>query len=335
MRAVVVTEHGGPDVLTLGEVADPTPGAGDLLVRVTAAGINFIDVYQRTGVYPTEPPYVPGVEGVDVVEAVGGVDAGRSDPADVTQTTAAGISPGQRVGWIAAGQGSFAELAVIPAARAIPIPDDIDDVTAVALLMQGITAQFLCTSTYPVSSGDVVLVHACAGGVGQMLTQMCAAAGATVIGTASSPAKADLALSLGAAHVLDYDDFASGVRELTGGAGVDVVFDGVGAATADGSLASVRRRGMVAFYGNASGTVPPIDPLRLTAAGSIFLARPTVVDYTVTTEELRARAGDVFARFSSGTLTVPAPTQYAMADVQDAYRALESRSTTGKLVLRW
>lgn len=319
MRAVMVREIGGPDVFSLEEIGDPQPGGGQILVRVAVSGVNYLDVYQRSGASPLTPPFVAGVEGVGTVVAL--------------DKSVHGLTIGQRVGWMSGGQGSFADLVVVAADKAVPIPDGVDDITAAALLMQGITAQYLVTDTYPVNRGDTALIHACAGGVGQLLTQMVKTAGGTVIGTVSTPEKAEIARSVGVDHVLGYDDFADKTKELTSGQGVSVAFDGVGAATFDGSLASVRPRGMVVLYGAASGAVPPVDPMRLAAAGSVFLTRPTVAHYTATAEELRSRARDIFNRHHDATLTIATPTQFDFDEVRRAFTALESRSTSGKLVL--
>lgn len=318
MRAVMVREIGGPDVFSLEEIGDPQPGSGQVLVRVAVSGVNYLDVYQRSGASPLTPPFVAGVEGVGTVVAL--------------DESVHGLTIGQRVGWMSGGQGSFADLVVVAADKAVPIPDGVDDITAAALLMQGITAQYLVTDTYPVNRGDTALIHACAGGVGQLLTQMVKTAGGTVIGTVSTPEKAEIARSIGVDHVLGYDDFADKTKELTG-EGVSVAFDGVGAATFDGSLASVRPRGMVVLYGAASGAVPPVDPMRLAAAGSVFLTRPTVAHYTATADELRSRANNVFDRHHDGSLKPAPPKQFSFDEVHRAFSALESRSTSGKLVL--
>lgn len=319
MRAVVVNRFGGPEAFALEQVAEPVPTGQQLLVRVAASGVNFLDVYQRRGGSPLSAPYTAGVEGVGVVEAVG---------ADVV-----GLSAGQRVGWLTGGQGSFADLVAVAADKAVPLPDSIDDVTALAVLMQGVTAHYLATDTYPVQTGDPVLVHAAAGGVGLLLTQIVKLRGGLVIGTASSEAKAETARAVGADHVLGYDGFADAVRELTGGRGAAVVYDGVGATTFDGSLASLRPRGMLVLFGAASGPVPPFEVTRLAGGGSLFLTRPTVVHYTATGEELRARAADLFGWVASGAITVQEPTRYPLEQVRDAFEALESRGTSGKLVL--
>ena len=222
---------------------------------------------------------------------------------------------------------------MVSAQTAVPIPDDVDDVTAAALLLQGITAHCLATDTYPVGDGDTVLIHAAAGGVGLLLTQLCALRGATIIGTASSEQKRDSAREAGADYAIGYDDFMQQVRRFSDGVGVDVVFDGVGAATFDGSLGSLRPRGMMVAFGNASGPVPPFDILRLSQLGSLYLTRPTAVHYTLSAEELRGRTGDLFSWIRTGEMVVFAPRIYGIDDVQEAFRALESRETTGKVVL--
>lgn len=319
MRSVVVNAFGGPDELTLAEVIEPTAGADQVLVKVSVSGLNFIDVYQRSGIYPLQLPFAAGVEGVGTVVAVGD---GVAD-----------IAIGQRVGWLSGGQGSFSDLVAVNADRAILIADELDDVTAVALLMQGVTAHYLATDTFRIKPGHVALVHAAAGGVGLLLTQIVTHLGGTVIATASTEAKREAACAAGAAHALPYQGFSAAARELTHGAGVDVVYDGVGAATADGSLAALKVRGTMVFFGNASGPVPPLDILRLSTGGSLYLTRPTVGHYTRTSAELRARAADIFRWVQEGVLRVTPPTHYAREDVVAAFRALESRKTTGKVVL--
>ncbi len=319
MRSVVVSAFGGLEALALVDVPDPTASAGHVLVDVRVSGLNFVDVYQRTGLYPLPLPLACGVEGVGTVRAVGD---GVAD-----------VHAGQRVGWLSGGQGSFGDMVVVTADRAVPIPDEIDDVTAVALLMQGVTAHYLVTDTFHIKPGDVALVHAAAGGVGLLLTQMITHLGGIVIATASTEAKRDAARAAGAVHALPYEDFAVAVRELTDGTGVDVVYDGVGAATFDGSLASVRPRGLLVCFGNASGPVPPLDVLRLSQGGSLYVTRPTVAHYARTAAELRARAADLFAWVEQGVLRVTPPTRYSRDDVVEAFRALESRQTTGKVVL--
>ena len=313
---MVVKKVGGPEAFEFEQIADPVPGPEQVLVRLTVSGINFIDVYHRSGLYPMPLPFRSGVEGVGVVEVNG-----------------AGFEAGQRVGWLAGGLGSFSELAVVAAPMLVPLPDDVDDLTAVALLMQGVTAHYLATSTYAVQPGDTVLVHAAAGGVGLLLTQIAKLRGATVIGTCSTDAKAQAVREAGADHVLGYDGFAQAVADLTGGVGVAAVFDGVGAATFDGSLACLRPRGTLVSFGNASGPVPPFDILRLSGGGSLYLTRPTVVNYIAEPGELVRRTEELFGWARAGRLSVAAPTQFPIAQVREAFAALESRATTGKVVL--
>ncbi|WP_173095780.1 quinone oxidoreductase family protein [Actinomadura verrucosospora] len=318
MRAIIVSANGGPEVLTAGERPDPVPGAGEVLVDVAASGVNFIDVYYRTGAYAQPLPYTPGVEGAGTVAAVG---EGVVD-----------VAVGDRVAWSNV-QGSYAERAVVPVDKAVPVPDGVGLDDAAAALLQGMTAHYLTRSVHEVKAGETVLVHAAAGGMGLLLTQIAKASGARVIGTASTPEKKRIARDAGADEVLDYDGFAGRVRELTGGEGVAVVYDGVGAPTFDGSLASLRRRGVLALYGAAGGKVPPFDPQRLNAAGSLFLTRPTLADYTATREELLERAADVYGLIASGALKLHIGKRYALADAAAAHADLEARRTTGKLLL--
>ncbi|MBY6351233.1 quinone oxidoreductase family protein [Rhodococcoides corynebacterioides] len=320
MRAILVTRTGGPDVLDLTDVPDPTPGAGDLLVRVDAAGINYIDTYFRTGTYPRELPYVPGDEGTGVVEAVG-------------EQVGGDFSVGDRVAWASA-PGSYAELAVVHAAVAVRVPDGVDAPQAASVLLQGMTAHYLVESTYPVQPGDTVLVHAGAGGVGLILTQLVVAKGATAITTVSTDEKADLSREAGAAHVLRYEeDVAARVRDLTGGEGVAATYDGVGRSTFDASVASTRVRGTVALFGAASGPVPPVDPQVLNRSGSLFLTRPTLVHHVRDRAELEWRAGDVMQALADGTLTVRVGNRYPLAEARRAHEDLEGRRTTGSIVL--
>jgi NADPH2:quinone reductase len=319
MQAIIVNGFGGPEVFTSTEVERPTPGAGQVLVELTVSGVNFMDAYQRNGTTPVQVPFFAGVEGVGVVVEV---DDGVT-----------GIEAGQRVGWLSGGQGSFADYAVLDAAKAVPIPDNVDDESAAAVLMQGVTAHYLATETYPIQSGDQVLVHAAAGGVGQMLTQIAKIRGGIVIGTVSTEEKAQVARLAGADHVLSYDGFAEEARALTGGEGVAAVYDGVGATTFDGSLAALRIRGTLVVYGNASGPTPVLEIPRLNSGGSLYVTRPTVVHYTRTPEELRARATDLFAWVAKGDLSVNIGRRYPVSQVSEAFTALESRRTTGKLLL--
>jgi NADPH2:quinone reductase len=309
MRAVRITTHGGPDVLEVLDVPPPEPGPGHLLVDVAAAGVNFRDVYEREGRYGGGLPAIIGVEGAGSV-----ADAG------------------DRVAWVSA-PGSYAEQVVVGADRAVPVPDGVSDEVAAAALLQGITAQYLTTSTHVVQPGENVLVQAAAGGVGLLLTQLVTMRGGHVIATTSTDEKAQLAREAGAAEVIGYDRFADRVKELTGGAGVDVVYDGVGAATFDGSLASLRPRGDMVLFGAASGRVPPFDPMRLEDGGSLFLTRPSIRHYTATREELLERAREVFGWIAEGKLKVRIGGRYPLADARRAHEDLEARRTTGKLVL--
>jgi NADPH2:quinone reductase len=289
------------------------------LVDVAISGVNFLDVYQRAGATPLRPPFAAGVEGVGIIAEVG---------KSVTD-----LHVGQRVGWFSGGQGSFADAAVVAAAKVVPIPDEVDDETAAAVLMQGVTAHYLAIDTYPIQPGDPVLVHAAAGGVGQLLTQIAKLRGGRVIGTVSTEAKAQAARTAGADDTLLYDDFAQQVRQLTGGVGVAAVYDGVGALTFEGSLASLRPRGVLVVYGTASGPTPPLEIPRLNTGGSLYVTRPSVVHYTATVEELRGRTEDLFSWLARGGLQVHIGGRFPVAQVREAFSALESRQTTGKLLL--
>jgi NADPH2:quinone reductase len=289
-----------------------------VLVDVSFAGVNFRDVYEREGSYGGAPPFVAGLEGAGTVVAVGD---GVSE-----------IAVGDRVAWSST-QGSYAEQVAVDAARAVPVPADISDEVAAAALLQGMTAHYLCTSTYPVQPGDDVVVHAAAGGVGLLLTQMVRMRGGRVIATTSTDEKAALARAAGADEVVGYEAFAERVRELTGGEGATVVYDGIGKDTFDGSLRCLRRRGMLVVYGAASGQVPPFDLTRLFSGGSLFLTRPSLVQYTATRDELLARAAEVFGWISDGSLDVRIGGRYPLERAADAQRDLQSRATTGKLLL--
>ncbi|MDV7242532.1 MULTISPECIES: quinone oxidoreductase [Rhodococcus] len=320
MRAIQVSRLGGPDVLEPADVPEPRIGSSDLLVRTEAIGINYIDTYFRSGLYPRTLPYVPGDEGSGVVESVG--------------TEVTDFEPGDRVAWCAA-PGSYAEKVRVPAAAAIAVPDVVPASQAASALLQGMTAHYLAYSTYPIREGDTVLVHAGAGGVGLLLTQIATRLGARVITTVSSDTKEEISRSAGAQEVLRYDeDIAARVRELTGGEGVAAAYDGVGASTFEASLASVRIRGTLALFGAASGPVPPFDPQRLNPAGSLFLTRPTLAHHIRDREELVWRAGDVFAGVADGALTVRVGAEYPLERAADAHRDLEGRATTGSIVLR-
>jgi NADPH:quinone reductase len=319
MRAVVVNELGGPEVLTQAEIPRPSPAPDQVLVDVAVSGVNFLDVYQRAGATPLRPPFAAGVEGVGIIAEVG---------KSVTD-----LHVGQRVGWFSGGQGSFADAAAVAAAKVVPIPDEVDDETAAAVLMQGVTAHYLAIDTYPIQPGDPVLVHAAAGGVGQLLTQIAKLRGGRVIGTVSAEAKAQAARAAGADDTLLYDDFAQQVRQLTGGVGVAAVYDGVGALTFEGSLASLRPRGVLMVYGTASGPTPPLEIPRLNTGGSLYVTRPSVVHYTATVEELRGRTEDLFSWLARGGLQVHIGGRFPVAQAREAFSALESRQTTGKLLL--
>jgi NADPH2:quinone reductase len=323
VRALVVPRTGGSDVLTVQDREVPTPGPGQVRVTVAAAGINFIDIYQREGVYPKPLPFVVGGEGAGTVQAVGdGVD----------------LAVGDRVAW-AEGPGSAAGAVLVDAAKVVHVPDGVDLEVAAAVMLQGITAHYLVNSTYAVQPGDLVLVHAVAGGVGQLLVQLVKAKGATLIGTAGSAEKVALGLERGADHVIDYsrlsdlDELPALVKELTGGEGVHVVYDGVGKTTFDASLATLRRRGTMVLFGGASGQVPPFDIQRLNRGGSLFLTRPTMGDYLATRDELEWRTAEILGAVADGSLTVDVGGRYPIAEAKTAYDALAGRRTTGKLLL--
>jgi NADPH2:quinone reductase len=320
MRAVVISQHGGPEVLQPGDQPDPSPGPGQLLVDVAAAGVNFMDIYQRTGQppYRSEVPFVPGAEGAGIVTAVG---------PDVTDFTA-----GDRVAWTGV-PGSYAEQALIPSDRAVPVPDSVDLEVAAAVMLQGMTAHYLCHSTYPVAPADPVVVHAAAGGVGLLLTQMVKMRGGVVIATTSTDAKTQLAREAGADHVARYEDFGAVTADVTGGAGAAAVYDGVGQATFGASLAALRPRGYMVLYGAASGPVPPFEPQRLAACGSLYLTRPTLGSYIATRAELLQRAEDLFSWISEDRLTVRVGGRYPLAEAARAHEDLAARRTTGKLLL--
>ena len=321
MQAMQVSRTGGPEVLELVELPDPEPAEGQLLVNVAAAGVNYIDTYHRSGLYPMPVPFVLGLEGAGRVAATG---PGVSD-----------FAPGDRVAWKGA-PGSYAQRVLVPVAEALRVPDGVDDELAAAVPLQGLTAHYLVTSTYPVQSGDTVLVHAAAGGVGLLLTQLATARGARVIGTVSTPDKERLAREAGAAEVIRYtevDNLATAVRDLTGGEGVAAVYDGVGADTFDASLASLRPRGMLVLFGASSGPVPAFEPQRLAAGGSLFLTRPVLAAYTATREELSWRAREIFDAVVAGDLRVHIGARYALSDTRAAHEDLQGRKTTGKVLL--
>ena len=326
MRAIRALSPGGADVLSFDELTDPRPGPGQVTVAVEAAGVNFIDVYHRQGIYPVDYPRVLGTEGAGTVLAV----------ADGVTEAAVG----DRVAWAGGSEGSYATAAVVDASQLVPVPDDVPTDVAAAVMLQGLTAHALATGVFPVEPGQDVLVHAGAGGVGLLLTQIAVARGARVITTVSSEAKEATSRAAGAADVIRYDkltdltaELPARVRELTGGLGVHSVFDGVGRSTFDASLASLRPRGGLALFGGASGQVPPVDPQRLNRAGSVYLTRPSVWDYITPREALLERSAELFALVSSGALDVAISARYPLADAAAAHRALEARTTTGKTLL--
>jgi NADPH2:quinone reductase len=319
VRAIQITENGGPEVLNVADLPAPEAGPGEVLVAVGAAGVNYIDTYQREGIYPLTLPVVLGLEGAGRVTAVGdGVDD---------------IAVGDRVAWTNT-LGSYAEQVAVPADEAVPVPDDVADDLAVGALLQGMTAWILVNQTYPVQPGDDVLVHAAAGGVGLLLTQLATGLGARVIATVSTDEKEELARAAGAAEVLRYsDDLAERVRDLTDGVGVAAAFDGVGKSTFDASLDSLRRRGVLVLFGAASGPVPPVDPQRLNSGGSLYLTRPTLFHHIDTREELLAAAGSVYKEVAEGRLDVRIAHRYPLDEARKAHEDLQARRTTGKLVL--
>ena len=330
MRAIRALSAGGPEVLEVVDLPDLVAGPGELVVHVAAAGVNFIDTYQRSGLYPMPFPYTPGLEGAGTVMSVGW------NPSD---SSPGGFVVGERVAWDRAA-GSYAEQVVVRADRALHVPVGVADRTAAALPLQGITAHYLATSTFPIAAGQDVLIHAAAGGVGLLLTQLAVARGARVIGTVSTPAKAVLAREAGAADVIQYTemvdlarDLPAAVRDLTNGAGVHVAYDGVGKDTFDGSLAAIRVRGMLVVFGASSGPVPAVELQRLNAAGSVFVTRPKIDDYTATRDELNWRANELFSAVLAGTLRVRIGATYPLSEAAEAHRALESRATTGKVLL--
>jgi NADPH2:quinone reductase len=320
MRAIRMHEYGGPEVLRYEEATLPEPGVGDARVRIDAVGVNYIDIYQRKGQYPDPLPVIPGREAAGVVDAVG---PGVSD-----------LMPGARVVY-AMHVGSYAEYAVVPARRLVPIPDAIDARVAAAAMLQGLTAHYLTYSTYPLQPGDTALIHAAAGGVGLLLVQMAKRRGAKVIGTVSTEEKADLARQAGADEVILYTetDFETETRRLTNGQGVNVVYDSVGQASFDKSLNCLKPRGCLALYGQSSGPVPPFNPQVLSLKGSLYLTRPSLTHYTLDRAELLKRAGDLFDWIVAGTLTVRIDATFPLAEAPHAHRCLEARKTKGKVLL--
>lgn len=320
MKAIRVHQLGGPEVLTYEDVPTPVPHAGEVLVKLAAVGVNFIDTYQRKGLYKMQPPFTPGQEAAGVVTALG---SGVAD-----------VRVGDRVAY-AGIVGAYAEYATVPAERVVVVPDGVSPKEAAAGLLQGMTAHYLTSSTYPLKPGDTCLVHAAAGGMGLLLCQIAKQKGARVIGTVSTEEKAALARAAGAAEVILYtkQDFEAAVKELTQGAGVQVVYDSVGKTTFDKSLNCLAPRGMMILYGQSSGPVAPFDPQVLNQKGSLFLTRPTLAHYIATRADLLARAGAVFGSMRAGTLKVRIGRELPLAQAAAAHRELEARQTTGKVLL--
>jgi NADPH2:quinone reductase len=320
MKAIQVKEAGGPEKMELADLPQPVPGPGQALIKIAASGVNFIDVYFRTGLYKAEWPIVLGSEAAGTVESVG---AGVTD-----------IAPGDRVAYAMA-RGSYADYAAVPVAQLVKVPVGVDLRTAAAAMLQGMTAHYLTHSTFPLKSGDTCLVHAAAGGAGLLLVQMAHRMGARVFGTVSTGAKAELARQAGADEIILYtqQDFEAEVKRHTGGRGVDVVYDSVGATTFAKSLNCLRPRGLMALFGQSSGPVPPFDPNLLNGKGSLFLTRPSLAHHLATREELLWRAGDVLDWIASGDLKIRVDRTYPLAAAAEAHRALEGRHTAGKLLL--
>jgi NADPH2:quinone reductase len=320
MKAVRVHNCGGAEVLAIEDIAVPEPQAGEARVKIEAIGVNFIDIYQRTGLYPLKTPFTLGMEGAGVVDATGD---------HVTE-----VKKGDRVAY-AMVLGSYAEYAIVPAAKLVPLPANVDSQSAAALMLQGMTAHYLTHSSYPLKNGETALVHAAAGGTGLLLVQIAKMRGARVIGTVSTEAKAQLGKEAGADEVILYTqtDFLTEVKKLTGGKGVHVVYDSVGATTFEKSLDCLRPRGYLVLFGQSSGPVPPFDPGKLAAKGSLFLTRPTLAHYTLDRAELLQRAGDLFGWTASGKLKLRIDKVSLLSQAAEAQRLLESRKTTGKIVL--
>jgi NADPH2:quinone reductase len=320
MRAIRIHAFGGPEVLQVEEVPVPVPGPGEARVRIEAAGVNFIDIYHRTGQYRGNLPLTLGQEGAGVVDATG---------PGVTE-----VQVGQRVAY-ASVQGAYAEYAIVPAARLVPVPDGVSSQVAAAVMLQGMTAHYLSHSTYPLGAKDTALVHAAAGGVGGLLVQIAKRRGARVIGTVSTEAKAAEARAAGADEVIRYTetDFVAETRRLTDGQGVPVVYDSVGKTTFDGSLDCLRPRGYLVLFGQSSGAVPPLDPQVLNAKGSLFLTRPTLAHYIATRDELLWRAGDLFRWIAAGELNVRVAATYKLSAAEEAQDYLAGRHAHGKVLL--
>jgi NADPH2:quinone reductase len=319
MKAIRIHAHGGPEVLQLDEVPVPNVQSGEILIRVHAAGVNFLDLYQRTGLYKTALPFAPGMEGAGVIEKAG------------SETS---FKPGTRVAWTQH-PGAYAEFAAVPSWKVVALPDGVDDRSGAAALLQGMTAQYLCETTYPAKRGEAALVHAGAGGVGLLLIQLLKQKGATVYTTVSTQEKADLARKAGADETILYiqTDFVEAVKRFTDGKGVHVVYDSVGKTTYEGSLSVLRPFGMLVLFGQSSGPVPPIDPLVLTQKGSLFLTRPSLAHHVADAASFRERATKVLNWVAQGSLELRIERTYPLAEIAQAHRDLEARKTTGKLVV--
>jgi NADPH2:quinone reductase len=318
MRGIRIHSYGGPEVLTYEELNIPAPGVGEARVKIEYAGLNFIDIYQRSGQYQGQLPFVPGMEAAGVVDAVG---EGVTD-----------VKVGQRVAY-AMQIGAYAEYAIVPAWKLVPVPSSVELSVAAAIMLQGMTAQYLTASTFPLKPGDTAIVHAAAGGVGLLLTQMAKLRGARVIATVSNEAKAVLARAAGADEIARYQNFAEVARRITNGRGADVVYESVGKDTFDQSLGALRPRGYLILYGQSSGAVPPLDPQILNAKGSLFLTRPTLGHYIQDRNELLARTSELFSLVASGQLRVRVDRTYPLAEASAAHAALAGRETTGKVLL--
>lgn len=320
MKAILISTVGGPEVLEWTEVDEPNADPGQAVIEVAAAGVNFIDTYHRTGLYPMTLPLIPGLEGAGTVTEIG---EGVTD-----------VSVGDRVAW-SNGLGSYAARVAVATDQLVPVPADVPSETAAAAMLQGLTAHYLAADTFPLEPGAKCLIHAGAGGVGLLLIQVAKMRGAEVFTTVGSPEKAELAEQAGADHVILYRDvdFGDEIEEIAGPNGLDVVYDGVGQSVFDRSLELLRLRGMMVQFGNASGPVEPVSPLRLSRGGSLYLTRPTLFHYIATRDDLLRRASELFAWIADGKLDVRVGARFALADAADAHRALEGRHTTGKVLL--
>ena len=321
MKAIQVQQHGGPEVLQLVEVEPREPATNEVVVRITAAGVNFIEIYQRTGLYQVQLPFIPGQEAAGIVEQVG--------------ENVKDFRPGDRVAYAGVNGGSYAMSNVVAASRLVRVPEPISLKHAAAVMLQGMTAHYLARTTFPLQEGHVCMIHAVAGGVGLLLCQIAKLHGATVIGTTSTEKKAELARAAGADHIIFYtqEKVPDRVRDLTDGRGADVVYDSVGKSTFEGSLDSLKRRGMLVSFGQSSGAAPPVDPLTLSSKGSLFLTRPVLGHYTAERAELEQRAEDIFTWMQAGKLKVRIDSEYALDHAAAAHTALESRKTAGKVLI--